>query len=553
MHWVSALSFRLFTLCVALGAYVPDQLPLNSDVRAGGPQPRPWDERLSEDATGNLVFQSLASLMQMRPNSRYPNGHSIVRATIPPGTLLYHGRSSDAFPHADWIALDPEHSQGFARGDNGTHFTFATTRDLKLVYFDGCSANKAEGVVDTQDVLIWGEVGHNGANEHSGERARMTDACEWGKEYGVDGFVRMEMDFEIMYCDFTQGLELVSALNIINSGRSGGPGGKTGGERPPNGGHGPMQGPSDELVGPGGSPRGPGGPGGSGGSGGPWGSPSNPPEGWKGSLPARGAVFQAGSWHGSFPGDLRVRSDPAGMLTFFDPTFTSLVEARRGLGRDQYRLHNISRADVARAQQDISEIFARGPYERSGVDWQGIAQTVQDRFSQRLPYLRYLLNQPTQNASAQAAVVRQQLITSLFPYMPRGSIGEEAWFAEIAQGCRASFTAHFPFSRFTKQEHVLHNALDEVLHEICRVLTGAWREAFDIEEKSVDIAADMLVKWTAEVDALLEWLDWPVWMGCEPGCAINEFCYIPQYHFGRRPDETMDQTPRCMEFAPLNP
>ncbi|KAH9839776.1 uncharacterized protein C8Q71DRAFT_462177 [Rhodofomes roseus] len=502
MHLASTLSLRLLALAGALGLYVPEQLPLNNDLRTESLRSRPWNERLSGDATGNLVFQSLASLMQMRPNSRYPYGHSIVRAHIPPGTLLYHGRGSNTFPEADWIAFDPEHSEHFAWGENGTLFTFATTRDLKLVYFDGCSANKAEGVVDTQDILIWGDLGHTAGNEHGGEHERLIDGCEWAKEYGVDGFVRMEMDFEIIYCDFTQGLELVSALNFISTPR-GGPGRKPGGEQPPNGGHGgPMHGPLDEVSGPGGPADGPGGPGGPRGPG--RGSPSTPPEGWKGSLPDTQSVLLAGSWHGPFPGDLRVRVEPASMLTFFDPAFTSLVEGRRELTREQYRLANISGADVARAREDISDIFSRGPYERSGVDWQGLAQTVQDRFSQRLPYLRYLLHQPTQNASAQAAAVRSQLITSLIPYMPRTNVGEPAWFAETARGCRASFTTHLPVSRFTEQEHVLHNALDEVLHEICRVLGSAWSEAFDIEEKSADVAAEMLAKWRDNVDMLVE-------------------------------------------------
>ncbi|TFY61245.1 hypothetical protein EVJ58_g4634 [Rhodofomes roseus] len=399
-------------------------------------------------------------------------GHSIVRAHIPPGTLLYHGRGSNAFPEADWIAFDPEHSEHFAWGDNGTLFTFATTRDLKLVYFDGCSANKAAGVVDTQDILIWGDLGHTAGNEHGGEHERLIDGCEWAKEYGVDGFVRMEMDFEIIYCDFTQGLELVSALNFISTPR-GGPGRKPGGEQPPDGGHGgPMHGPLDEVSGPGGPADGPGGPGGPRGPG--RGSPSTTPEGWKGSLPDTQSVLLAGSWHGPFPGDLRVRVEPASMLTFFDPAFT---------------LANISGADVARAREDISDIFSRGPYERSGVDWQGLAQTVQ------------------------------------------GSL-----FAAAALSA----------------EHVLHNALDEVLHELCRVLGSAWSEAFDIEEKSADVAAEMLAKWRDNVDTLVEWLDWPVWMDCEPGCAINEFCYVPQPRFGRKPGEDVDSTPRCVEWAPAS-
>ena len=83
----------------------------------------------------------------------------------------------------------------FARGDNGTLFTFTTTRDLKLVYFDGCSADKAEGVDDTQDILIWGKLGNRaGRSPGQGERVRIVDACEWAKEFDVDGFIRMEMD-----------------------------------------------------------------------------------------------------------------------------------------------------------------------------------------------------------------------------------------------------------------------------------------------------------------------------------------------------------------------
>ena len=85
----------------------------------------------------------------------------------------------------------------FARGDNGTLFTFATTRDLKLVYFDGCSADKAEGVDDTQDILIWGKLGSDAGRSPGpgrGEHVRLVDACEWASEFDVDGFIRMEMD-----------------------------------------------------------------------------------------------------------------------------------------------------------------------------------------------------------------------------------------------------------------------------------------------------------------------------------------------------------------------
>ena len=60
----------------------------------------------------------------------------------------------------DWLAFDPEHSRIFARSENGTLFTFTTTHRLKLLHFDGCSANELSGTTDAQDILVWGEVDH---------------------------------------------------------------------------------------------------------------------------------------------------------------------------------------------------------------------------------------------------------------------------------------------------------------------------------------------------------------------------------------------------------
>ncbi|KZT04754.1 uncharacterized protein LAESUDRAFT_715317 [Laetiporus sulphureus 93-53] len=548
MNWLTALAVRIAAANAVAAAYASDQYPLTAQAETR--VSLPWDEPLSQDATGNFIFQALASLMQTAANAIYPNGHAIVPASIPPGTLLYHGRGSDVLPEMDWIAFDPEHSMFFAgRGNDSTLFTFSTTRELKLVYFDGSSGNKVSGVVDTQELLVWGEI-RGGAGGRSGERQLITDACTWGAQYGIDGYVRMEADFEIMYCNFSQGLELVSAVNVVGGGSIGGP---RGGPRkdqyltsrdrlqglplPESPEHGPG-GPPDRP----GSPRGPGGPGG--------GSPT-PPPGWKGSFPnsVMHEVGHAGAWHNDFPGELRVRVDPSGLISFFDPALTSLAKARRSLTRRQYRLLNISAMDIATVQADAADVFARVSTAGSGLDWQGLARVIEDRFSDRLPYLRYLLHQPTTNVSAHTADIRQQLITSLLPYMPRTGVGEPDWFAEIAHGCATRFTAHLPAARFTKQEHVLFRAVDVVLHEICRVLTSAWRDAFDVEQQSVDVAAGLLKKWKDDVDWLVEWLDWPTWMGCHPACGVDEWCYVPQHRpFGG--DDENDHTPRCVSMTP---
>lgn len=79
----------------------------------------------------------------------------------------------------------------FARGSGSRLFTFVATRPLRVLYFDGSSAAKMDtGSMDTQDLLAWGKVENNTMLY---ERRRIMDLCEWGKDLGVDGYVRMEM------------------------------------------------------------------------------------------------------------------------------------------------------------------------------------------------------------------------------------------------------------------------------------------------------------------------------------------------------------------------
>ena len=259
--------------------------------------------------------------------------------------------------------------------------------------------------------------------------------------------------------------------------------------------------------------------------------PMVPPEGWKGSLPSSWAEAKhTGAWHNE--GEGRIRVDPSSMISFYDPALTSLVEARRSMKRDDYRLTGISKQDVARAQADVADMLTRHPSERSGVDWQGLAGVIQDRFSDRLPFARHLAHKSYTNATEQAVAVRREVLISLLPYMSRDRVGTPEWYAHMADACATRYTSHLPISKFTKQEHVLYNATREVLHEICRVYTDVWRGAFDIEEQSVEVAAQRLNKWRDDFDGLVEWLDWPVWMGCHPSCNVD--VSVSQSTFWRR-------------------
>ena len=75
-----------------------------------------------------------------------------------------------------------------------TLYTFAATRPLRALYFDGFSAAKVEGMLDLQNVLVYGKA--DGAEPFEDfERGKLL--CEWGKRFGIEGFVREEATFEL--------------------------------------------------------------------------------------------------------------------------------------------------------------------------------------------------------------------------------------------------------------------------------------------------------------------------------------------------------------------
>ena len=120
-------------------------------------------------------------------------GHNIVPGSIPKGTLLYHGTTGKELPLGpEWVATDPEHSyffckDGYNHSQQGcSQFTLATTRPLKVVYFDGSSAAKLPyGSLDTQDLITWGKSRYDISDQQ-----RIEALCKWGENFGVDGFVR---------------------------------------------------------------------------------------------------------------------------------------------------------------------------------------------------------------------------------------------------------------------------------------------------------------------------------------------------------------------------
>ncbi|OJA10086.1 hypothetical protein AZE42_07287 [Rhizopogon vesiculosus] len=306
----------VFWIFLVIGQVLTAQVPLTlPPASASGDRcdlSGQWnlDEQPATNVTGNLVFETANSLLQHWANTRYRNGHTIVPGTIPVGTILYHGAIMG--PHIptalDWVATEPDHSMLFCMGEVKSgclHVTFVVTRPMKVLYFDGSSAALfSEGSMDTQDLLAWSEMKPEWAlNEYQ----RIEDLCKWGQKYGLNGFVRMQMNFEMMICNFTSHMEVVSSLNLetlhlkLDNGQ-----------------------PTEDLN----------------------------------TMHSTFELMNSASWREAYPGETQVILDYSGLVSFYDTALVpSLAPRRVGLERWDHRVAGISSEDMERVKDRLAQLI----------------------------------------------------------------------------------------------------------------------------------------------------------------------------------------------------
>lgn len=249
-----------FLLITATAAALPQQQPLSNS------QHLPNED--SARASAPQVFNALHSAMRQWGSSLNHNGMSFFPATIPKNTDLYHGRhTTEPVTGTEWLAFEIEHAENFARnhgpgspgppgkGGKGRHppkdsldgppgnspppnedereelkkraaenmaalHVYRTTRELNVLFLDGMSAGKTSlGTLDQQDYVLCNDTADNprgvSYTEETiqagppGDSSRATQMCE---DFGdsIDGIVRMEAGFELIMCDFSNGVKLVS-------------------------------------------------------------------------------------------------------------------------------------------------------------------------------------------------------------------------------------------------------------------------------------------------------------------------------------------------------
>ncbi|KAG1811083.1 hypothetical protein EV424DRAFT_1528903 [Suillus variegatus] len=431
---------------------------------------------LNEEGENVVVNTQCSSLLQHWANTRHRIGHTIVPGTIPVGTLLYYGAITG--PHLptalDWVAVEPDYSILFCQGSIETgcwHLTLAVTRPMKVLYFDGSSAAKIpEGTMDTQDLVAWSE---------------MKPEWVWNEE-------RRIKDLEIMICDFTSHMEVISFLNLESI--------RVGIDWP----YLPED-PDSSLI------------------------------YSRTSVRHRFELVHSASWRENYPGETRIMLDFSELVSFYDTALVpSLVPRRAGLDRWDHRVAGISPEDIERVQDRLAQALARPPATTSGIDWKTVLRVVVDRYASRLEFIQHLLKLSLDDGSIfdHAQQIQRQLRTVLLPYTV---------FAPLSPNTLRQFFGNVLPSRgttLTPSERLLLQAVRETTHEICRVVTKMWASGMNFgvdvfyppeRRPEVDHIHTLTGEWKEDVTQLISWLDWSVWVKCRPACGFEIYLQLSKF------------------------
>lgn len=390
-------------------------------------------------------------------------------------------KDEDRIPGPQW----PDLNKTF----RGYFHMYRANRPLNLLYMDGEAAAKCTlGPMDSQDLILLDREHQvnstKGLMGHEMQRAK--DMCTLAKEWSfaaggkIDGFIRMEAGFEIIYCDWTPkgGLDLLSVQGspLRN---------ETGIDDSPD---------KVTLVG--------------------------------SALTVAFEWLRASSqrFHGHPAGRLDV--DWSSMVSAFGyPVNLTNADRER---QDLPRLTNTTKEERrnirARLREVVIERGGRSTAEKGVVSWQGVVDNIVTRFSKRLWSL------------ANAGLKRNDLIATIgslidpfTDYLDHSPMAEQLAIDRCAQ--------HYVDPQllrpetWTPEDHAIAAAIGVVSSTICTSLFTArniLRFNSTESKPSAEEAQEIFQK-------LIDDLRWSTWKDCE-GCAWNEICSIPMFPMGSKED-----------------
>ena len=232
--------------------------------------------------------------------------------------------------------------------------------------------------------------------------------------------------------------------------------------------------------------------------------------------------------------------DLAGLVSFYDTQLVpSLIPIRADQERWDHRVRNISNEDLSAVKSRLEAVLTRSSGLSSGIDWKTLVQVIVDRFAQRLELTRHLLNLLATNPDEILDLVNKtqsQLRTMLTPYLlfsatpiDPSDTADLDWTRPIYKLCATTHTHSLESGSdsMTESEKLLLRAVQGTSREICRVVTEMWAagvyagiDPSSNTKESPDIAEVTQVwnKWAEDLNRLMVWLDWSVWVKCNPHC-----------------------------------
>ncbi|KAA1132733.1 hypothetical protein PGTUg99_019837 [Puccinia graminis f. sp. tritici] len=497
----------------------------------------------------NLIFASFAGLLEQWSDAFAFSGHSIIPGLIPRSTLLYHSSQDLSGPPREgleWLAFDPEmsFSVGSHRPGQMDLYTFVADRALRVIYLDGQSASLfTPGFLDSQYALINASVPeHFIDNGHSleAEYARATELCKIGDKYGLEGIVRMNTGFELIWCDFRKGIHLLDGINATDPYSA-----KAAASEVTN-----QEAMHSHLT--------------------------------RKQPVARPPFYSRSTWSFSrtaarfffAPGEVRVILDPSGFISFYDGLesldLKRQVDGTSSGPRSRHRLYGISREDAETIQRRLVEVLRKKNSEDWRVDpgqpdWRTTVLTIVQRYSLPLRELHYVLHRADLNATEQAIETRGLTYEMIMPSLDFSDwdSDEMHWVSPGIRRCTTAYTSDTrPPSELSHSIQLIIRAIEGTLERVCKTIYSLFVQTIQLSlplEPSCpfnstieSIARSKIPEWREQVEGLQKWLGWSTWPNCEPRCEINEICMPPMWPYiwgGGATTNLTDQYPICVNSS----
>ncbi|TDZ20512.1 Uncharacterized protein Cob_v006413 [Colletotrichum orbiculare MAFF 240422] len=639
MIWKGFLTAYLLTRCISVTGQQQQQKPLDAGLLTspagtgsgdgyGADEGGGWERKLNFSSPAPHLFASAHGLLKQAANTAFPNGHTLAAVEVPAFTLLYHGRmDGEGPPSPEWLAFDIEMAYGIMGSTRQSYMlSYQTTRPVKLLYFDGESAAlMGLGQLDSQMLHLYGNVS---GPVRSGKRwwgmvaeyERAEGLCDWllqtglrsegGNGDGIEGVVRMNAGFELIWCDFgSKALRLVSWGNVTAPQVRGidGDGDGDGEEqreakRDEDGVGGvvptsvyplpeaPKR--TDRPVSP---PEAPGPPN--------WRGIFGPPVDREPFLQSQAwGWFASGTWHygvsglGAGVGETRARVLGCGIASWYSERYWGVVVeeerkrlnlteeglwkgtrddegvALKELGRRR-RLHHLEDAtsEMAAGMRRETEEMLRDALEGtgcSGMEWVTSTGEIVQRSVGHLMAMelatRYGGHWDNTTAVAEWLYkLRGQshmfLVSFLeFPH----DIGDKTWsvdgplFGETYSRCRYRYTRLLVDLPLGQRERDLRDAVEEVMGGLCGVLLEVGFEIekawYQLEEGDMNGLKKLRRRWEDSVKRVRAWVGWEEeFIRCDEVCGWDERCYIPMWPM-LRPSGDMRRPSPPPEHGPRN-